>query len=251
MDKNKVGKVGWKYKYRVSNKLKQLAKSGKTVKKGSVKLIPIEIVDYLDDPIIPYCDQVFSEETNIQNLVNGNTEEKIIDEKPMKKPKVGYEYRYRISKMIEAKNNNHKSSRGKLDKNIVNKKSNKNVEEKSEKKPKVGYKYRYRISKMLDAKKKPPVDESLLQDSIDKDDDIYSPKMKPKVGWEYRYRIQRKTAAERINPTTSLKSKPINTKSRTVTEKNKKALTSYEEESNKNLNTHKIGIVYYCYSLYS
>ncbi len=125
-------------------------KSGKKVKKGPIKLIPVEILDYLDDPMIPYCDQVLVEETNVQNLVNENAEENK-NEKQVTKPRVGYEYRYRVSKMKEAK------KKQQIDESLLQD-STTNYDDlySPEKKQKVGWEYRYRIQRKNDAEKRNP-----------------------------------------------------------------------------------------------
>lgn len=234
LNKSKIGKIGWKYRYRVSNKLKQLIKdgSGKTVKKGTVKLIPMEIIDYLDDPQIPYCDQLFQEEGKSDLNNPSEIEEETEEENHKKKVKVGWQYRYRISRMKNAK----KIEKGERNKNgKANSVQDKTVVHNDEKKPKVGWIHRYRVSKMLEAKN------SFDGKSVDVDkekDGSYSPELKPKVGWEYRFRIQRKIDSEKKDKNLKTKS----AKGKVDTEKNKNANEKDESITDQNLNTHKIGI---------
>ena len=222
LDKTKIGKVGWEYRYRISKKLNQLLENadGKTVDKGTEKLIPIEIVDYLDDPEIPYCDQVLentksgSSIVGKKKIVEDDDEDEDEDELVEKKPKVGWEYRYRISKMMEAKGL-------KVEQNPV---VNKKTKEKSKD-----------ILKKKGTSKNDDDDE-------EEEDKMFSPELKPKVGWEYRYRIQRKIEAESKDPSLAGKIVPENYKK--AIEKAKKEKEEKIVPVGENLNTHNIGWEY-------
>ena len=240
LDKNKIGKVGWEYRYRISKKLNQLLENsnGKTVDKGPDNLIPIEIVDYLDDPQIPYCDQVLDDggirgawcdkrrrvdDDDDDDDDDADDDEDDAEEEKEIKPKVGWEYRYRISKMMEAKGI-------KIEPKVEKAKAEKKA------------KSRDGFSKDTIKRKS-----SNRYDENTEEENLFSPELKPKVGWEYRYRIQRKIDAENSNP--NLKK----TSDQVISEKYKNVLEKARQEklekeklvpAGENLNTHNIGWEY-------
>jgi hypothetical protein len=130
---------------------------------------------------------------------------------PQSKPKVGFEYRYRISNMNARTGLKELKSSKRASKNVQSSKSEKKEPLKKESKlkskyqdefiepelkPKVGFEYRYRISSLiaeigLDAAKKykKPVIQPKSQTNFEnKEDSDYDPSSKPKVGFEYRYK---------------------------------------------------------------
>lgn len=196
----------------------------------------MEVIDYSDDDNIPFCDgttddkEDLIEELNKVVFASGNKKQKQeIKEKEddqteadlTDKPKVGHEYRYRVSKMLAAKG--LESAKPKLEepsKKESKKKSEKSKKTKKEeeptaesdkdeydpsKKPKVGYEYRYRVSRLLADKannKNEPKQQQIKKKATStpkkiepiEDESKYSPENKPKVGYEYRYRVSKMLA---------------------------------------------------------
>lgn len=151
INKNKLGPIGWRHKYRVSNKIKSLLyenkhrnKNSKIEKQKSI----LEVIDYTDDEDVPFCED-FSESGDDLNAAialfigSGNKEKEKVDDNTEDrddKPKVGWEFKYRISKFL----NENKKSEAKTKKDVK-----KNISQQQEIKPKVGWEYKYRVSNML------------------------------------------------------------------------------------------------------
>jgi hypothetical protein len=181
IDKNKVGKIGWQYRYRVTKKLGALldeSKMKKQSKKSRTGEVPLEIVDFLDDPNIPYCDQILDTNEHVTTPVQSDHE----NAKHENKPKVGWQYRYRLSRMMESQKNNELPQAKTITRN-------QDEEKGAPPKPKVGWEHRYRVHK-LNVKKQQaePVEQQV--DSVSENLNTH------KIGFEYRYRLQRKLDAQ-------------------------------------------------------
>lgn len=181
-------KVGFEHRYRISNMNAKIdVKESKRSKKPS-KNVQSSKSEIKKEPL--------KKESKLKSKLQDEFNE------PELKPKVGFEYRYRISNLISEVGI---EAAKKYKKPIIQPKKETNVEPKEDmdydpsSKPKVGFEYRYRISKMAADKnyeqakeqkvspKSQPKKESFVD--IEKDSK-YDPSLKPKVGFEYRYSIK-------------------------------------------------------------
>ena len=228
IDKSKIGDIGFKYRYRVSNKLKdQMFDKNKAHKhknkyrkaKNDEEKPIVEVLEYTDDSSIPYCDELADEEDlNVEEffkrvrVIPSSKEKKqkqIAEPKhdtlDSDKPKAGFEYRYRISKMLQDKDTNKQ-------KEPLSQAENQDATpEYTGEKPKVGFEHRYRVSKYLADKKsgnwqqtkavprKAETKKKQEKQTEAENTAFYDPESKPKVGFEYRYRISRYLAADKSN----------------------------------------------------
>jgi hypothetical protein len=243
VDKNKIGEIGSKHKYRATNKVKKLifdnSKPRKaTPPKKSIKELPIvEVVEFTENKEIPFCEdfRVEGEDLSVVLVDLAKPKDKIEDTDNVDygtKPKVGFEHRYRISRMQE----NEQAKEAQKDEPILAEEEN----YKAETKPKVGFEYRYRISRMLsdisiDDFKNTKEKAAHEKSSVKKDeptDPAYDPSLKPKVGFEYRYRISNMLADKKQNKLSKkLKAKEVKKETR-VDNKHKKDIPVSKSEVN-------------------
>jgi 6-pyruvoyl-tetrahydropterin synthase len=132
---------------------------------------------------------------------------------PKLKPRVGFEFRYRVGRML------HEQSRPgykpkKMHETKVEETAAQPEEIQLESKPKVSFEHRYRVNKMLVEQSQPgykkaiePVIEKKLKEKIEEYDPKYDPKLKPKSGFEHRYRINKMLADNVFNKAMKKKKK--------------------------------------------
>jgi hypothetical protein len=204
VDKTKIGEIGSKHKYRATNKVKKLIfdnnkpRRTQTANKiKNLKELPIvEVVEFTENKEIPFCEdfRVEGEDLSVVLIDLIKPQEKIEEtekfnsEENLIKQKVGFEHRYRISRMLS-------NEQGDKETQVID--PILPVQEKfnAESKPKVGFEHRYRVSRMLadisiddfkGSKEKPSDKKAIKSNKEDSLDKTYESNMKPKVGFEYR-----------------------------------------------------------------
>jgi hypothetical protein len=256
VDKNKIGEIGSKHKYRATNKVKKLifdnSKPRKaTPPKKNVKELPIvEVVEFTENKEIPFCEdfRVDGEDLSVVLVDLARPKDKVEEADNVEygtKPKVGFEHRYRISRMQE----NEQAKDAQKDEPDLAEEEN----YKAEAKPKVGFEYRYRINRMLsdisidDFKntKEKAVNEKSSLKKDEPTDPAYDPSLKPKVGFEYRYRISNMLADKKQNKISKkLKAKEVKKETK-VDNKHKKDIPASKSDVNYDpLTKPKVGFEY-------
>ncbi|CAF1017570.1 unnamed protein product [Didymodactylos carnosus] len=211
-------RVGWQFRYRISryiDSLRENIREDRERLKQGLKNIERKTTEE------------FSDRKNIRKTKVKSIDDKILKEETKEatvKPNVGFRYRYRVSKMLEAKRNgdyiddaeekrkarqknNLEHNQDVLKKKDVNIESKNDMDQNLEKLKKeekdVGWKYRYRIrQKLTELKRKYPAipisndapgRERLKKTVVKKSNSDQQPKDQENknVGWNYRYRVSK------------------------------------------------------------
>ena len=173
-----------------NSKLKKTSNKNKDIKDLPI----VEVVEFTENKEIPFCEDIRVDGEDLSvvliDLAKPKEKEKELENlDSVVKPKVGFEHRYRISRMLSSDQADKETK--KID-SVLPAQDSYNAESK----PKVGFEYRYRVSRMLadvsiddfkSSKEKHSVKKENETDKEEILDPAYDPKLKPKVGFEYRY----------------------------------------------------------------